>query len=986
MKASGGRRPQELMWLVRSVRRRLPEGGTLPEGVWQARHRGIVVLLWLHVPGIFLFGLTVGPSLAHLLLEVLPLAVVAALATSYRNCRRPTTILTSLGLMTASGELVHLSGGMIEAHFHFFVMVGVVVLYQDWWPFLVAVGYVVLHHGVMGSFASESVFNHPAALRSPWRWAGIHGAMILAMSIVGIVAWRLNEALHRTALEREHQLAEAQRLARVGSWEWDLTASRLDWSDEMFRIVGFEPRQVQPTLGLLFERVHEDDRAPLGEVIEQAIADGAPILIDFRLRRPDGEIAWIQGRGQVLRDEAGNAVKMRGTGQDITEAKHAEEALAQARDEALEASRMKSAFLANMSHEIRTPMNGVIGLTDLLAQSELDDVQLRYAEGIRSAGESLLAIIDDILDFSKVEAGKLELERVEFDVCQLVEEGTALLAEPARAKGIELVTACHPSLPRMLQGDALRLRQVVVNLVGNAVKFTHDGEVVVRACLLHDQGEEVVLRVEVTDTGIGLDAEQQTRLFQPFVQADASTTRRYGGTGLGLALARRLVELMDGNIGVESAPGVGSTFWFTVRLDKAVVTPLVSPVEAHVLAGVRVLVVDDNASSRVIVEQQVKSWDMRPVLAESGRQALELLRAAATAGEPFDMAVLDMDMPGWSGLELAEAVTADPALSGLPLVLLTSAAGVDRDRRQDAGIHVSLAKPLRQSAFYDALVKAMSQRSTQSHRRPPAAPATEVVQDASIGSILVVEDNAINQTVAAGTLTKLGYRFDLAGNGLEALDALAGKEYSAVLMDCQMPEMDGFQATEEIRRREADGRRTPIIAMTASAMEGDRERCLASGMDDYLAKPVRFEEVAAKLRRWVGGAGDALPEKLGAPETGVLDEEQLETLREVSTATGNADLLRRLVDEFTGNAIARMEQLRDAVSRSDAPLLESAAHGLKGSSSTMGAARVAAACAVLESAGRKGELDGVEPQLQRVERELRLATDALHTECCAGRS
>jgi two-component system, sensor histidine kinase and response regulator len=518
--------------------------------------------------------------------------------------------------------------------------------------------------------------------------------------------------------------------------------------------------------------------------------------------------------------------------------------LAAARDAALEGSRAKSAFLATMSHEIRTPMNGVIGLTDLLLTTPLDDRQRQYAEGVRGAGHALLAIINDILDFSKVEAGRLDLEELDFDVVHLVEEVADLVAEPAREKDLELLAYCSPEVPVALRGDPARLRQVLLNLVGNAVKFTPSGEVVLRAQLESRSATGAVVRFEVSDTGIGIAPELRDDLFDPFSQADSSTTRQYGGTGLGLAICRQLVHAMGGEIGLTSVAGEGSTFWATVPLGIAHDVHVAPPRSAEGLAGLRCLVVDDNATNRMILHDQLGAWGMRVDTAESGTVALEAMVAAVRAGRPYDLAVLDLCMPGMDGLELARRITADPAVPARPLVLLTSGPDVAQDEAREAGIATALTKPVALTRLRTTLAGLVT--------APPAAPVAPVeTRSSGKGRVLVVEDGEINQLVATGILESLGYSVSLADDGLAALDALARATYDAVLMDVQMPNMDGYQATAEIRGREAGLRHTPIIAMTASAIEGDRERCLAAGMDDYISKPVNRAAVDEVLSRWV---------------------------------------------------------------------------------------------------------------------------------------
>ncbi|GIV59459.1 MAG: histidine kinase [Rhodothermaceae bacterium] len=545
----------------------------------------------------------------------------------------------------------------------------------------------------------------------------------------------------------------------------------------------------------------------------------------------------------------------------LDELTRVKEDLERANRELVEASRLKSEFLANMSHEIRTPMNGVIGMAELLLQTPLTPDQQEYVASINRCGEALLTIINDILDLSKIEAGKLELERVAFDLQEVIEDSVEFLAPRATAKGLELACYVQEEGTAVL-GDPHRLRQVLTNLLGNAIKFTERGEVVVRAEVLSMNRRTVCWRIAVKDTGIGISPEGRARLFQSFSQVDGSTTRRYGGTGLGLAISRQLVEMMGGEIGVESEVGKGSTFAFTVRLRRQSEATEDGRTAGR-LTGRRVLIVDDNATNRRILELQTKAWGMAPTLAASGPEALAILRAEAVEQHPFDLVILDHMMPEMNGLEVAARIKEDPRLAATRILLLTSY--LDTEHQATArriGIEATMNKPARQSYLFKklvALVEGPDPEEMAPRGQGPATDKAPTPSRAEKGRILVVEDNVVNQKVAVHHLNRLGYRADVASHGREALTALARADYDLILMDIQMPEMDGFEATAHIREREPAGTRIPIVAMTANAMEGERQRCLESGMDDYIAKPFKQKELAQVLAHWIGQPAGVVP-------------------------------------------------------------------------------------------------------------------------------
>ncbi|MDP3001228.1 MAG: response regulator [Bryobacterales bacterium] len=618
------------------------------------------------------------------------------------------------------------------------------------------------------------------------------------------------------------------------------------------------------------------------EILDQLNQKGVLQNVELLLRHKDGSYITVLENSRQVADQRANALYYEGTLSDITDRKRAEHELMeytrrleeagqrlaaqsvelrQARDAALEASRMKSEFLANVSHEIRTPMNGIIGMNGLLLETELTREQREHAEAVRHSASYLLVILNDILDFSKIEAGQLALESIEFDVRSTVEDVMELAAARAEGKGLELISDIHPSVPAAVRGDPGRLGQVLTNLVDNAIKFTPAGEVLVRVEPVEGSPEDVELRFEVSDSGIGIAPEARSRLFQPFSQADGSTTRRFGGTGLGLAISKQLVEMMRGEIGVESAPEHGSRFWFMVRFETQAGVAPPQP-GSNPLAGLRVLVAITHPVTRRWVEARMAMWCAQCVSTADSAAVLAALGEAAESDAPFHTVILDSTLSGVDGLELARQIRLRPELKRVRTILLTplSEPGM-RLAAIEAGVAACVAKPVRPSRLRDALIEALSPEPETAmslaslHARTGAASAPAPVPDR--GCVLIAEDNAVNQRLAARLVERLGFRADVARNGREAVDALTRFDYSAVLMDCQMPEMDGFEATAEIRRRQLPDRRTPIIAVTAHAMPGDRQRCLDAGMDDYLSKPIRPQDLAQTLERWTSARASA---------------------------------------------------------------------------------------------------------------------------------
>jgi two-component system sensor histidine kinase/response regulator len=764
-------------------------------------------------------------------------------------------------------------------------------------------------------------------------------------------------------------------------WTKDLGGKITSWNSGAVAMFGYAAVQVIGRELDVYESTPEEERARA-----QRLLAGEKFAYDARALTSSGSAIDVQVAVAPLLDDANRCIGSIAVTRDVTQHKRSEEALRLAREAAEAANHAKSSFLARMSHEIRTPMNGVLGMTELLLETGLTSTQRKYAETVQRSGKTLLGIINDLLDFSKIEAGKLELENVDMDLRRTMEDIVDLLAERARAKGLELACSVPPDLVTHVRGDPLRLGQVFTNLLGNAIKFTDQGSVVIRVAGVEETASHVTMRFAVSDTGVGVSAEAQSRIFEEFAQADGSTTRKHGGSGLGLAISKQLVEMMGGSIHVESVLGGGSTFWFTATFEKqaAHAQGEASGAPLGLLTGARALVMEASPINRGILLEQMANWGMNTRVAETPEQVIDFLVDAAARSLPYDVAIIDLGAPGIDAFDLARTIRARADIAKARLVML-SRRHVEIRSAREAGFDACLIKPVRQTVLYECLVNALAGHAQEAVASSPVTAPVNSRPTGARGRILLVEDNVINQQVALGILQIQGYEVTVTNNGKEALDACGQADFDLILMDCHMPEMDGFEATMEIRKREqtSSSKRLPIIALTANAMAQDREECLNAGMDDHLSKPFSMQTMHEMLQRWMPRHAPAQPKGVQAAlpgaEQAVIDRQVLDYLATLRT-NGKPELLARTINLYLVESPKLVQKLKQAAAANDAPELARSAHSLKSCSANVGARLLSRYCGDIEASARRADTEEARKMVAKVEAEYGRVQSALSAE------
>ena len=774
-----------------------------------------------------------------------------------------------------------------------------------------------------------------------------------------------------------------------GYYEVDMAGNFTFLNDALCKILGHARNQM---LQMNYQKVMDEENAgKLFEAFSSILESRRAVkALDMKLTRQDGSDCFVEVSASLIQDTTGQPLGFRGIVMDVTERRQAD-ALRQEKAAAEAANRSKSEFLANMSHEIRTPINGIIGMTELTLDTNLDDIQRNFLHTIESEANALLNLINDILDFSKIEARKLKLEQIPFDIRNTLEDVANSVAGMVEKKGLEVNAFLESNVPAQLIGDPGRLRQILINLAGNAVKFTHQGEIYIRGELVEDLEDTAKLRFMVKDTGIGIPKEKQEVIFESFTQADGSTTRQYGGTGLGTTICKQLTQLMGGEMGVESEPGKGSTFWFTVVLAKQPLKEKAGKPKDISLQGQRILVVDDNQTNRFILNEYLKSWGCLAVEAQGGRQALQAFEASLSEGSPFDLILTDLQMPEMSGFDLSVAIKELDVPIKPPIIVLTSMGQIgDGQKCRELGINGYLAKPIRQSDLFQAIISVLNLATAETEKPSLKLVTRHTLAEESRQNvkILLTEDYPTNQMVALRHLKGAGYQTDLAENGRQAIDAYKKTGYDIILMDVQMPVMDGISATRSIRELEQQPesekdaellqrpKRIPIIALTAHTMKGDKEKCLEAGMDDYLSKPLKRKDLLAMVAKWAKPGLESSPkaeievEKPRAADEPETTQAPLDFERALKEFDDDRDFLFEILQSFLEHARLHIDKIRAALKENDADSTMREAHAIKGGAASLTADRLAQIAFDLEKLGKSNHLKGGTEILSNLEKEL----------------
>jgi len=774
---------------------------------------------------------------------------------------------------------------------------------------------------------------------------------------VGCVSTDITDLKHiQTVLEEnKERLNLALKSAQAGAFSWDIPHDVVVWDEDMHVLFGIKPGTFSGHHTAMYELVHSDDRNEFKQALENAISKKTNYEIEFRTTHADDETHFLIVKGKVYGDSLGNPVRMSGVCWDITERKHAEQELRNAKEvaeelakRADEANTAKSAFLAAMSHEIRTPLNGVIGMTGLLMETALSAEQREFTEVIHVSGKMLLSVINNVLDFSKIESGHIEMEHTDFDFYALIEECIDIFAAQIHRKGIILNASITPNIPEWMKGDPVRLRQIIINILGNAVKFTDQGEIKIDLKTLPMQEKDKIrMLCEITDSGIGVAPTVRARLFQPFSQGDDSTSRKYGGTGLGLVITKRLVEMMGGTIDVESTEGKGSKFIFTTILDQSTRSNTILEKKPIVeLQGVRLLCVDDNAINRELIAWYTEAWQIHCEFAPDATAALSFLRKAAADKNPYSLVLIDDVMPGMLGLELVQIIRQLPEIKNTPVVIMSSPGiVVNQDELDKSNIAMHLTKPIRGSKLFDCLKHIFCNTEI-----PKTTVKKEIIKNTNKQNfhILIAEDNEINRQVVLRILSKLGYTVEVAVDGIQAVQAFKNKHCDLVLMDCQMPSMDGYEAARKIRAWESERpQHVPIIAMTAHAMKGDKEKCLEAGMDDYLSKPIEVSALTEMLEKWLLVSKikqKKFHETVHQIKETTINDLLIDTERLHSIFEGDTESINELIRIYIELSTTILQEIQMAIDEKNIALLKDLFHRLKGSSGNSGMMRMHTLC------------------------------------------